>query len=127
MANKVSEIFADWCEISHCIDSYDDKIDVFRGMMNIIIITPTILFDISSESNRYIQAYHFIHACSKWIDPPDDPLLTEICNILAVIKSNTSCTNTMYCTRGLMTWENMVGSIEISDDKYNFTSMFRIN
>ena len=101
--------------------------DVFRGMMNIINIIPTILFDTSSGTDRCIPAYHFIHACTTWVDPPDDPLLSEICNILAVIKSNTSCTNAIYCSRGLMTWEEMIGSIQLSDDKYNFTTMFRIN
>lgn len=127
VATKSSEIFADWCEASRCINSYDDHMDIFRGIMNIVNLAPSILFDISSETDGYIQAYHFINACAKWVDPPDDPLLSEICHILAVIKSNTSSTNTIYCTRGLMTWENMVGSLQVSGDKYNFTDMFRIN
>lgn len=101
--------------------------DAFRGMVNIINIIPTILFDTSSGSNKCIPAYHFIHACTTWIDPPADPLLSEICYILAVIKSNTSCNDAIYCSRGLMTWEDMIGSIQLSDDKYNFTTMFRIN
>jgi hypothetical protein len=64
----------------------DEKVEAFLGLCAMLSSRPALLLDTSSDINVSENICAFILACASWEDPPNEPLLSQLCSILETVQ-----------------------------------------
>jgi transportin-1 len=86
IAEYLPEFFEQLCKALSLTQQSHEKDHAFAGLIKLVTAKPEVLFAPSSVG----VVVNFIQACASWEDPPVEPLLTELGQILQVLKGNAS-------------------------------------
>jgi transportin-1 len=86
VAEYLPEFFEQLCKALSLTQQSHEKDHAFAGLIKLVTAKPEVLFAPSSVG----VVVNFIQACASWEDPPVEPLLTELGQILQVLKGNAS-------------------------------------